>query len=52
VYETTFVDWAVARLSAAVRDAMEQAIPRGYLRKSKLPFWISSTLKYSILRKK
>jgi hypothetical protein len=30
VYETTSVDVAVASLSVAVRDAMEQEIPRWY----------------------
>jgi hypothetical protein len=37
VYKTTFVDAAVASLGAAVRDAMEQAISRGYIRKSNYP---------------
>jgi hypothetical protein len=32
VYETTSVDTTVASLNAAVRGAMEQAIPRGYSR--------------------
>jgi hypothetical protein len=34
VYETTSVDTAVANVNAAVHGAMEQAIPRGYSRKS------------------
>jgi hypothetical protein len=37
VYETASVDEAVSSLNATVRDAMEQAIPRGYNRKSKFP---------------
>jgi hypothetical protein len=37
VYETTSVDTAVANVNAAVHGAMEQAIPRGYRRKSKFP---------------
>jgi hypothetical protein len=36
VYKTASVDEAVSSVSATVRDAMEQAIPRGYNRKSKL----------------
>jgi hypothetical protein len=52
VYKTTFVDAAVTSLSAAVRDAMVQAVPRGYIRKAKLPFLFSSTLYYFIQQKK
>jgi hypothetical protein len=44
VYETASVDEAVSRLNATVGDAMEQAIPCGYNRKSKFPPWFSYTL--------
>jgi hypothetical protein len=37
VYETSSVDVAVASLNAAVRGAIQQAIPRGYSCKSKVP---------------
>jgi hypothetical protein len=37
VYETFSVGVAVASLNVAVRDALEQAVPRGYNRKSKFP---------------
>jgi hypothetical protein len=50
VHETS-VDVAVASLSAAVRDAMEQAVPRGYNRKSKSPPWFYNTLTYYIVKK-
>jgi hypothetical protein len=43
VSETTAVDTAVASLNAAVRCAMEQAIPRGYSPKSNFPPWFSHT---------
>jgi hypothetical protein len=46
--ETSSVDVAVASLNAAVRGAMEQAIPRGYSCKSKFPHWFSYTLRYYI----
>jgi hypothetical protein len=45
VYETTSVDTAVANLDAAVHGAMEQAIPRGYSRKSKFPSLVPPHLK-------
>jgi hypothetical protein len=51
VYETSSVDAAVARLYAAVRDAMEQAIPCGYSRKSRFPPWFSYTLRHYIAKK-
>jgi hypothetical protein len=51
VYETTSVDTAVANLNAAVRGAMEHAIPRGYSRKSKFPPWSSHTLRHYIAKK-
>jgi hypothetical protein len=51
VYETTSVDTADAYLNAAVRGAMEKAIPRGYSRKSKFPLWFSHTLRHYIATK-
>jgi hypothetical protein len=51
VYETSSVDVAVASLSAAVRGAMEQAIPCGHSCKSKVPHWFSYTLRYYIAKK-
>jgi hypothetical protein len=51
VYETTSVDTAVANLNAAVRGAMEQAIPRGYSHKSKFPPFFSHTLRHYITKK-
>jgi hypothetical protein len=51
VYKTSSVDVAVARLNAAVRGAMDQAIPRGYSCKSKFPHWLSYTLRYYITKK-
>jgi hypothetical protein len=46
------IDVAVARLSAAVPDAMEQAVPCDYDRKSKFPPWFSNTVRYYIVKKK
>ncbi|PNF43033.1 hypothetical protein B7P43_G08782 [Cryptotermes secundus] len=51
VYDTSSVDAGAARLSAAVQDAMEQAIPRGFITKSKFPHWFSSSLRYYIRKK-
>jgi hypothetical protein len=51
VYDTSSVDVAVQSLNAAVPDAMEQAIPRGYSCKSKFPPWFSYTLRYYIAKK-
>jgi hypothetical protein len=51
VYETTSADTVVANLNAAVRGAMEQAIPRVYSRKSKFPPWFSHTLRHYIYKK-
>jgi hypothetical protein len=49
VHGTTSVEAAVASLSAAVQDAMEQAIPIGIIKsKSKFPHWYSSSLRYYI----
>jgi hypothetical protein len=51
VYETSSVDIAVASLNAAVRDAMEQVILRGYNRKFEFPFWFSNTLRHYTVKK-
>jgi hypothetical protein len=51
VYETSSVDVEVANLNAAVRGAMEQAIPCGYSCKSKFPHWFSYTLRYYMAKK-
>jgi hypothetical protein len=51
VYETTSVDTAVGSLNAAVNGAMEQAVPRGYSRKSKFPPWFSHTLRHYTAKK-
>jgi hypothetical protein len=51
VYDTNSVDAAVASLNAVVQDAMEQAIPRVYIKKSKFPHWFSSSLRYYIMKK-
>jgi hypothetical protein len=51
VYETNSFDVAVASLNAAVRDAMEQAIPRGYNPKYKFSPWFSNTLRYYTVKK-
>jgi hypothetical protein len=51
VYCTSSVDAAVASLSAVVLDAMDQAIPCGYITKSKFPRWFTSSLRYYIRKK-
>jgi hypothetical protein len=51
VYETSSVDAAVASLNAAVRGAMEQAIPCGHSSMSKFPHWYSYNLRYNIVKK-
>jgi hypothetical protein len=51
VYGTSSVDVAVASLNAAVRGAIEQAIPCGYSCKSKFPHWFSYTLKCYFAKK-
>jgi hypothetical protein len=50
VYETS-IDEAVASLNAAVRGAIEQAIPCGYSCKSKFPHWFSYTLRCYMAKK-
>jgi hypothetical protein len=40
VYDTSSVDAAAASLIAAVQDALEQAIPRGFTTKSKFPSFV------------
>jgi hypothetical protein len=49
VYGTS-IDVAVASLSAAVRNATEQALPRGCNRKPRFPPWFSNTLRYYIVK--
>ncbi|PNF31813.1 hypothetical protein B7P43_G09329, partial [Cryptotermes secundus] len=51
VYRATSADDAVASLNATVQAAMEEAIPRCPTRKSKFPFWYSSSLRYYIGKK-
>jgi hypothetical protein len=51
VHETTSVDTAVANVNAAVHGAMEQAVPRGYSRKSKFSPSFSHTLRHYIAKK-
>ncbi|PNF28673.1 hypothetical protein B7P43_G08234 [Cryptotermes secundus] len=51
VYGATSADDAVASLNASVQAAMEDAIPRCPTRKSKFPFWYSSSLRYYIGKK-
>jgi hypothetical protein len=48
VYDMNAVDAAVASLNAIVQDAMQQAIPRGFITKSKYPHWFSNALSYDI----
>jgi hypothetical protein len=45
------LDTAIANLNAAVRGAMEQAIPHGYSHKSKFPPWFSHTLRHYVAKK-
>jgi hypothetical protein len=51
VYDTSSADAAAASLSAVVQDAMEQAIPRGFVTKSKFPHWFSGFLGHYIRKK-
>jgi hypothetical protein len=51
MYNITSVDDAVTSLSAVVLNAMNQAIPRGFIRKSKFPHWFLSALRYYIWKK-
>jgi hypothetical protein len=51
MYSITSVDDAVTSLNAVVLNAMDQAIPRGSIRKSKFPHWFSSALQYYIWKK-
>jgi hypothetical protein len=51
VYGASSVNSAVTSLSVAVQDAMDQAVPCGYVAKSKFPQWFSSSLKYYIRKK-
>jgi hypothetical protein len=51
VYDTNSVDAAVASRNAVVQDAMEQAIPRGFITKSIFPHLFSSASRYYIRKK-
>jgi hypothetical protein len=46
------VDAAVASLNVTVHWAMDQSVPRGFIRKIKYPSWFSATLRYNIGKKK
>jgi hypothetical protein len=46
MYGIASVDDAVTSLNAVFLNAMDQAIPRGFIRKSKCPHWFSSALLY------
>jgi hypothetical protein len=50
LYEISCVAASVGILSATVRDAMEQAIPRGCNRKNKFPPWLSNTVRYYFVK--
>jgi hypothetical protein len=45
------VDAAVDILNAAVHCAMDQSVPRGFIRKPKYRSWFSATEKYYIRKK-
>jgi hypothetical protein len=51
MYNITSVDDAVTSLDAVVLNAMDQAISRGSIRKSKFPHWFSSDLRHYIWKK-
>jgi hypothetical protein len=51
VYDASSIDSAVFNLTEAVQDAMEQAIPRIHISKSKFPHWFSGSLKFYIKKK-
>jgi hypothetical protein len=52
MYSITSVDDAVTSLNAVVLNAMDEAISRGFIRKSKFPHWFSSALRYYIWKKR
>jgi hypothetical protein len=45
LYNETSVDAAVYRLNVAVTQAIDLAVPSGYIRKHKYPSWFSRKLK-------
>jgi hypothetical protein len=47
----TSVDAAVDRLNVAVTQAIDLAIPSGYIKKHKYPAWFSGKLKARIKKK-
>jgi hypothetical protein len=51
MYSITSVYDAVTSLNSVVLNAMDQAIPRGFIRKSKLPHRFSSALRHNIWKK-
>jgi hypothetical protein len=51
MYSITSVDDAVTSLNAVVLNAMDQAIPCGFIRQSKFPHWFLSALRYYIWKK-
>jgi hypothetical protein len=44
LYNETSVDAAVDRLNVAVTQAVDSAVPSGYIKKHKYPAWISVKL--------
>jgi hypothetical protein len=51
MYSITSVDDAVTSLNAVDLNAMDQAIPHGFIRKSEFPHWFLSALWYYIWKK-
>jgi hypothetical protein len=51
MYSITSVEDAVTSLNTAVLNAIDQAIPHGFIRKSKFPHWSSSALRHNIRKK-
>jgi hypothetical protein len=52
LYNETSVDAVVDRLNVAVTQAIDLAIPCGYIKKYKYPVWFSGKLKSYIKKKK
>jgi hypothetical protein len=52
LYNETSVDAAVDRLNYAVTQAIDLAVPYGYIKKHKYPAWFSGKLKDYIKNKK
>jgi hypothetical protein len=50
-YDTTAVDAAVTSLIAIVQDPTEQAVPHGFITKSKLTQWFSTSFRYYARKK-